>query len=343
MKSTTNYGLKKPETNDAFDKSNDNENMDIIDTQMKANSDAVVAAKAYVDAEIADITPAGIGAETPTGAQTKVDTHVNDAIGAHAASSISVGDSAGNFASSDVEGALAELFTSVSDGKSAVASAITDMGQSASGSDTFSQLAVAIGNISDDANAAVGNVLTGKTFYQGGAKKTGTMPNNTAPTATITTQGGTKVVPAGYSPGGTVTASFANLSAANVKSGVNIGGVVGTLAPLTNEKKWASGSATATWASNILSLSVSGLTFTPAYVMAYTNAREFYGICTGGRNLFMRMNLYTSYNFGDGTFGYITIVQDIPYTPTYGTFTVRLVLSVSSKTGSLDVNWIAIE
>ena len=36
----------------------------------------------------------------------------------------------------------------------------------------------------------------------------GTMPNNASPTATITTQGGTKVVPAGYSPGGTVTASL---------------------------------------------------------------------------------------------------------------------------------------
>jgi hypothetical protein len=71
--------------------------------------------------------------------------------------------------------------------------------------------------------------LSGKTFYQGGAKKTGTMPNRGAVTNTITTQGGQYTIPSGYHNGsGKVTASFSNLSAGNIKRGVNVGGVVGT-------------------------------------------------------------------------------------------------------------------
>lgn len=60
----------------------------------------------------------------------------------------------------------------------------------------------------------------------------GTMPNQGTKTSTITTQGGQYTIPAGYHNGaGKITASFANLVAGNVKSGVNIGGVMGTLAP----------------------------------------------------------------------------------------------------------------
>jgi hypothetical protein len=67
-------------------------------------------------------------------------------------------------------------FTQASDGKTAIAAAITGMGQAAAGTDTFAQLATKVSLISNDANAAVGEVLADKTFYQGG-KRTGTMPN----------------------------------------------------------------------------------------------------------------------------------------------------------------------
>ena len=82
-------------------------------------------------------------------------------------------------------------------------------------------------------NASTSQVLSGRTFYGSNyTKQTGTMPNRGAVTNTITTQGGSYTIPAGYHNGsGKVTASFSNLSAGNIKSGVNIGGVVGTLKP----------------------------------------------------------------------------------------------------------------
>ena len=58
------------------------------------------------------------------------------------------------------------------------------------------------------------------------------MPNRGAVTNTITTQGGSYTIPAGYHNGsGKVTASFSNLVASNIKQGVNIGGVTGSLKP----------------------------------------------------------------------------------------------------------------
>lgn len=60
------------------------------------------------------------------------------------AGNTSIADSGGHFTATDVEGALAELFTSVSDGKDLIATAITDKGGTADGSDTFPELADAI-------------------------------------------------------------------------------------------------------------------------------------------------------------------------------------------------------
>jgi hypothetical protein len=72
-----------------------------------------------------------------------------------------------------------ELFTSVSDGKNAVATAITGKGVPASGSDTFTQLASKVGSINtgtdtSDATAVAGDILASKTAYAGG-KITGTL------------------------------------------------------------------------------------------------------------------------------------------------------------------------
>ncbi|GIQ63650.1 hypothetical protein PACILC2_22180 [Paenibacillus cisolokensis] len=124
---------------------------------------------------------------------------------------------------------LDEVKQSVSDGKNQIASAITGMGQTASGSDTFAQLSGKIRDISKDANAAVGDVLTGKTFYQGGVKRTGTMANRGNVTQTLTTQGQEYTIPAGYHGGaGKVTANITNLASVNIKAGVTVGGVAGT-------------------------------------------------------------------------------------------------------------------
>ncbi len=81
--------------------------------------------------------------------------------------------------------------------------------------------------------ATASDVLQGKTIGTENGLVDGTMPNRGTVTNTITTQGGSYTIPSGYHSGsGKVTASFSNLSAGNVKEGVNIGGVVGTYAPL---------------------------------------------------------------------------------------------------------------
>ncbi|NMB44305.1 MAG: hypothetical protein GX995_09280, partial [Clostridiales bacterium] len=185
------------------------------------------------------------------------------------------------FSSNNVKDGMEELFTSVSDGKQKIAAAITDMGQSASGSDTFEQLSDKIKDISKDANAAVSHVLSGKTFYQGGSKKTGTMPNRGAINNTITTQGGQIYIPKGYHNGsGKVTASFANLVPENIKSGVNIGGVVGRLDAKRCHVKYQSKGQyfPPTGGSIYYGLYVDDLPFTPNLVCAYTYSKyEFFG------------------------------------------------------------------
>ena len=83
---------------------------------------------------------------------------------------------------------------------------------------------------SSDADAAVGNVLTGKTFYAEGGKKTGSMANNGDTSGTISTKAGTVTIPAGYTSGGTVSIDAteqAKIVSANIKKGVTILGQAG--------------------------------------------------------------------------------------------------------------------
>ena len=68
------------------------------------------------------------------------------------------------------------------------------------------------GTFTSDANATAGQILKDKTAYVNGEKVTGTMPNNGALGGTISTQNGTYTIPAGYTTGGTVTATFTTVS-----------------------------------------------------------------------------------------------------------------------------------
>ena len=110
--------------------------------------------------------------------------------------------------------------------------------------------------------AGVAQVLTGYTFSNPSLSgASGTMINRGAVTSTLSTQGGSYTIPAGYHSGtGKVTASFGNLSAGNIKSGVNIGGVVGTytqsLRTTTGTVTSASTSKTEVIASGILGSSI---------------------------------------------------------------------------------------
>lgn len=88
---------------------------------------------------------------------------------------------------------------------------------------------------SKDATVGVAEILKGKTAYAAGKKLTGTMPNNGAVTLTIDTVAGVVKVPQGYHDGsGTVSilpAEQAKLIAENIKQGITILGVTGTLEP----------------------------------------------------------------------------------------------------------------
>ena len=69
--------------------------------------------------------------------------------------------------------------------------------------------------IPTDGDAATSDVLTGKTFYSGGSKKTGAMTNRGAWTSTATSNGSV-TIPAGYHNGsGEVTVNVASSSAAS--------------------------------------------------------------------------------------------------------------------------------
>lgn len=83
-----------------------------------------------------------------------------------------------------------------------------------------------------EADAAAGNVLTGKVFIGQNSQDTGSMANNGSTSGTISTKAGTVTIPAGYTSGGTVSISSteqANVIAGNIKSGVTLLGVSGSL------------------------------------------------------------------------------------------------------------------
>lgn len=83
-----------------------------------------------------------------------------------------------------------------------------------------------------DATAAAGDVLKGKIAYNSAGKFTGTMPNNGAQGGNISTVSGSVTIAGGYTTGGTVqiaTAEQNKIVAANIKKGVTILGVAGSI------------------------------------------------------------------------------------------------------------------
>jgi hypothetical protein len=94
-------------------------------------------------------------------------------------------------------------------------------------------------------NANAADVLTGLTFSKAGnAGQTGTMPNNG--TVTITPSITAQTIAAGYHNGSGTVLGDTDLTAANIKSGVNIFGVAGTHTDIGgNIQDTSSGDATA--------------------------------------------------------------------------------------------------
>lgn len=82
------------------------------------------------------------------------------------------------------------------------------------------------------ASAEAAHILTGKTAYGASGEVQGSMANNGSTSGTISTKAGTVNIPAGYTSGGTVSISSteqAKVIATNIKSGVTLLGVAGSL------------------------------------------------------------------------------------------------------------------
>lgn len=84
-----------------------------------------------------------------------------------------------------------------------------------------------------DANAADAEILSGKTAYVKGTKKTGTMKNNGAVSGTISTKDGKYTVPQGFHDGsgkvGIASTEQAKIVPENIRDGVTILGVTGSM------------------------------------------------------------------------------------------------------------------
>lgn len=82
------------------------------------------------------------------------------------------------------------------------------------------------------ADASGADLLTGKTLFGASGAVSGSMANNGGTGGTISTKAGTVTIPAGYTTGGTVAISSteqAKIIASNIKSGVTLLGVGGSL------------------------------------------------------------------------------------------------------------------
>lgn len=133
----------------------------------------------------------------------------------------------------NVQGAIDQLFTSVSNGKSQIASAITGMGVSTSANDSFAQMATNIGNIetgydTSQVTATANTVRSGYKFVNSsGQLITGTIPSKGAQTYTPKTYSQT-ITKGQYLSGNQTIQGDENLKASNIKSGVSIFGVSGS-------------------------------------------------------------------------------------------------------------------
>lgn len=84
-----------------------------------------------------------------------------------------------------------------------------------------------------DTDVAAADVLSGKVFVGSAGEDIGTMANNGSTGGTISTKAGTVNIPAGHTSGGTVSISAAEqakIIASNIKQGVTLLGVAGSLA-----------------------------------------------------------------------------------------------------------------
>ena len=109
---------------------------------------------------------------------------------------------------------------------------------------------------SEDATVAVAEMLNGKTAYARGSKITGTMPNNGAVTKTISTKAQEVSIAQGYHDGsGKVSISSteqAKIIPTNIRDGVTILGVTGTMSGTEGARAQAKTVTPTTTVQNVL-------------------------------------------------------------------------------------------
>lgn len=109
---------------------------------------------------------------------------------------------------------------------------------------------------SEDATVAVAEMLNGKTAYARGSKITGTMPNNGAVTKTISTKTQEVSIAQGYHDGsGKVSISSteqAKIIPTNIRDGVTILGVTGTMSGTEGARAQAKTVTPTTTVQNVL-------------------------------------------------------------------------------------------
>lgn len=107
-----------------------------------------------------------------------------------------------------------------------------------------------------DATATAAEILATKTAYKAGSKLTGTMPNRGGVTGTISTKAGTYTIPQGYHDGsgsvGIASTEQAKIIATNIREGITILGVEGTMSGSEGMKPQAK-SVTPTFAAQTIS------------------------------------------------------------------------------------------
>lgn len=116
-----------------------------------------------------------------------------------------------------------------------------------------------------DATAAVAEILAGKTAYVNGNKLTGTMKNNGAVTGTISKKADAYSIPIGYHDGsGKVSISSteqAKIIATNIRAGVSILGVTGTMSGTEGARAQAKTATPSTSQQTILPDSAGGYNY----------------------------------------------------------------------------------
>lgn len=178
MQLTTNYKLKKPEGTDYAKIASLNENADIIDAELKRISDNIAGGATQQDLEDLE-TLVGLLSDLQTDVKTSIVAAINSLkatitehlaeskVSAHKAKNIALEDVDGLFVGTELESAIKELFTNVSNGKQLVGTAITDVDANVTvpTNPTFQELDIAVRSISTGKKFADGLATSSTSTY----------------------------------------------------------------------------------------------------------------------------------------------------------------------------------